>query len=112
VAMSFMCAMLAYLAIFSKRNNSLSHASPWFAPPLSGLVLSHPAYEFKNKTRFFCGPVWIELLSESALLALLGKLLSAFFCVNENIVRISEPHFHSHADLSEMSPIVKFNRFK
>jgi hypothetical protein len=44
----------------------------------------------------------------SCFLALLGKLLFAFFGMNENVVRIAEMLFPFLAGFAEAAPIVKF----
>ncbi len=46
--------------------------------------------------------------SELAFLALLGELLSAFFGMDENVVRVAEMLFPFLTGLAVTSPIVKF----
>jgi hypothetical protein len=42
----------------------------------------------------------------AGLSALSGKFLSSFFCMNENVVRVSQALFHGNTDFSEFAPII------
>src|SRR5579864_1343026 len=61
-----------------------------------------------ERTRLAGGSIWFSSCKRvSAFLALFRKLLSAFFGVNENVVRITEMLFPFVPDFSVMAPLVK-----
>jgi hypothetical protein len=62
--------------------------------------------EKKRSLRRLALPAVKADLFAAGLYALFGELLPSFFRMNENIVRISEPLFHSDADFLKLSLIV------
>lgn len=71
-----------------------------------------PLLLWMTKPAMAAGLSGVEFECESALLALLGEFFSAFFSMNENVIRISEVLFPLLPDFAEAAPVLKFDCFK